>query len=435
MRRINKISLIILCLLCFSLSASEQPLTIPQLLDIAFKNNPQTKSVWWNAQRQAAAEGIAKSAYYPEVSLYGKAAHGYDYKYFNSNETVYTDFEAGLSLSYLLFDFGARDADCQAAVAALMAADWQYNWAMQKVIFEVLNSLYLYYSAQEILEARIASLEDLKSTFESVEELFRHGLRSISDMHTIKATTAEAEMELILQKSAVAIALDNLNLSLSLPINSQLLLAPLEDPPIDLRPYGDIAALVREAECQRADLQAKYAQLNEKEAVLNKEKASYYPKLSFDGNVGVQHYLRDRGQGQDYNVALSFKLPLYNGGKADARKRVALADIEAANFDIDQQRLAIAKEISVYNKQFEASQALFEVVKRYMLNAEQTFEGALERYKAGTISIFDLTAAQRLFAQARIKRAEAKSSWYRDFAGLSFSMGVILKRGNLCASF
>nr|MBA2728792.1 TolC family protein [Parachlamydiaceae bacterium] len=274
------------------------------------------------------------------------------------------------------------------------------------------------------------SLDDLKSTYESVEELYRNGLRCISDMYTIKANTAEAEMELILQRSAVSIALGNLNSYLGLPFDCQLLIAPLEEPPVDQVSCRDITALVCEAENKRADLQAKYALLNEKEAILKREKANYLPKLSVDGNAGVQHYLRaqDKPKGLDYNIALSFNAPLYTGGEAAARKRMAWADIQTVNYDIDQQRLAIVKEISIYHRQFEASQELFVLVKSYMENAEQTFDGALERYKAGTISIFDLTVAQRLLAQARIRRAEAKSSWYRDLAGLSYSMGVIAKK-------
>ncbi len=410
-----------------------QPLSLTQLIDKALSNNPQTKTVWWNARRQAAAQNVAESAYYPDISLRGKIAHGYDYQYTNGREVVYTDFEAGLSLSYMLLDFGFRDADTQAAIAALMSADWQFNWSMQKVIFEVLSSAYIYISAQEILTAREASLQDLQSTYEFVNDLFNCGLRSVSDLHAIRASISEAEMELILQKSAVSIAMGNLNTNLILPFDAPLFLHPLKDPSTDRPSISNIANMVRSAELQRADLQAKFADLNEKEAIRKRVGASYNPKVRLDADAGMQHYLHDKGKGLDYNVAINFSVPLYNGGKAEAMKQMAWADIQAASYDIDKTRLLIAKEIAIYNRQFEASQELFAVVVNYMQNAEDAFLGALERYKAGTISIFDLTIAQRHLAQARIRRADVKSSWYRDLAGLSFSMGVIANREKLCA--
>lgn len=408
-----------------SLQNPASAMSISQILDVALQNNPQTKTVWWNARRLAAAKGLERSAYYPDVAFRAKVAHGYDYQFTNGREVAYTDIEGGVILSYLLLDFGERDASSRAAAAALLAAEWQLNWTMQNVIFEVLNASYIYLCAQEILEAGEDSLKDLKESRGSVEELFRSGLRSVTDLYAIKATLAEAEMEIALQKSAVDIAKGNLNISMGLPFDSCCSLLPPADPPQQAAYLGALSNLIDHAEQGRADLQAKYAILAEKEALANKVFASFQPKLRFDGDVGCQRYCKDKSKGIDYNLALSFSIPLYNGGETTYRKRMSWADIQSENSDIEQHKFAIAKEIAVYDRQFKASQKLFDLVIDYMKNAEQAFEGALERYKAGTISIFDLTAAQKQLSQARMRRAEAKSSWYRNLAGLTFSLGVI----------
>ena len=59
-------------------------------------------------------------------------------------------------------------------------------------------------------------------------------------------------------------------------------------------------------------------------------------------------------------------------------------------------------------------------------NAIKTFNGVLDKYKAGTQSIFDLTAAQKQLADARLKNGDAKTRWYRSLAQLAYATGTIM---------
>src|SRR5262245_42836326 len=49
------------------------PLRLADAIDIALCNNPQTRLAWANAKAQAAAVGIARSAYLPDVNVTGTA--------------------------------------------------------------------------------------------------------------------------------------------------------------------------------------------------------------------------------------------------------------------------------------------------------------------------------------------------------------------------
>ncbi len=42
--------------------------TLPELVDIAERNNPETRAVWEQAKQRAAASGIARSALFPTVA-------------------------------------------------------------------------------------------------------------------------------------------------------------------------------------------------------------------------------------------------------------------------------------------------------------------------------------------------------------------------------
>ena len=115
-------------LISASLSAAptiDHPLTITELVDIALENNPSTQQAWWNANRAAAALGSAKSAYYPKVDVEGIAQNGRDFKFINGPDTDYTILGGDLVLSLMLYDYGARKANVNAAKMSLLAANWQ----------------------------------------------------------------------------------------------------------------------------------------------------------------------------------------------------------------------------------------------------------------------------------------------------------------------
>lgn len=92
-------------------------------MDVALVNNPTTR-VAWEDTRAAAEWAEAHGLYYPQI---GGAAQGA-----TPFKGQYSD--VGLSLNYLLFDFGGREAKIDAARLALINANWNQNWAIQNVL-------------------------------------------------------------------------------------------------------------------------------------------------------------------------------------------------------------------------------------------------------------------------------------------------------------
>jgi len=102
-------------------------LTLAQIVDQALCNNPQTAAAWANACAQAAQVGIARSEYLPAIGAIGAAtvtdsdgstrAAGAQ----SSGAGRSTQRSAGVTLSYLLYDFGARDAVLEGSLQTLAA--------------------------------------------------------------------------------------------------------------------------------------------------------------------------------------------------------------------------------------------------------------------------------------------------------------------------
>lgn len=407
---------------------SQCPLSIPQLIDIALQNNPETRTAWWYAQRAAASKGIAESSYYPSLYFDGSVWHGRDYKFPNGDETTYTSTKAAIALTYLLFDFGERSADNEAAKAALIAADWQSNWILQNLVLEVLNNAYAYLNAQEILISRQASLDDANATLEAVEELHRAGLRSITDVYTIRATVSDTQIGIARQQAEVDITQSRLAVSLGFDADSPIQVIPLPDPaslPQAQKCGTSVNDLIEIAHEQRADLMAKRADLAQKQSLQDKARAQYLPKLEFAGDGGIKKYFHDRSNGYEYNVGLNLICPLYTGGESTYQKKLADANMQMTLTELEKMELKIAQEVLMYSRRFQAAQEIVLLSCEYLENSIKSFQGTLDRYKAGTQSIFDLAIAQRVLAEARIKHGEAKTAWYRNLAELALAIGTI----------
>lgn len=402
------------------------PLSITELLDIALQNNPETQTAWWNAQRAAASVGIAKSAYYPTAYIHGTVAHGRDYKFINGQETTYTTGSGDLILNYLLYDFGERRAATDAAKAALCAANWQSDWTLQKVMYNVIHHTYAFLNAQEQLNSRLSSLHDATISLEAAQELHRVGLKSINDVYALKAAISDMQIAIALQKADVTIAKGKLAASMGLSVDTEILVADLPDPQVTKVVQEGVHNLIAAANQKRSDLMAKRAEVQQKEALRDKVSKSCRPKVGVNADTGYRRYFHDKSNGYNYNVGLYLDIPLFNGFEATYQNRVAYSDLQISETEMANLELEIALEVLTYSSWFAAAQDILQLAHENLQNSFKTFQGVLDKYKAGTQSIFDLTAAQKQLADARLKHGDAKTRWYRSLAQLAYATGSIM---------
>src|SRR6476646_3163811 len=145
-------------------------LTLGQLVDVALLNNPVTRESWHTARAAAAEVGSRRATYFPFVEADGvierqkSAAVGGQFTF------LQTTYGPAVAASWLLFDFGAREADVQEATRDLYAADWAHNAAIQNVVLNVAQEYYRYLNAKAQVVAREASLEEARRNLAAAEE-------------------------------------------------------------------------------------------------------------------------------------------------------------------------------------------------------------------------------------------------------------------------
>src|SRR3954454_15445683 len=104
------------------------PLELAQIIDLALSNNPATRTTWLEARLAEANLGSVRSAYLPTVDLGASLSRAH-----TTTGTATTLSGPNLSLDYLLFDFGGRNAAAEAARQTLSASGFTHNQTIQDV--------------------------------------------------------------------------------------------------------------------------------------------------------------------------------------------------------------------------------------------------------------------------------------------------------------
>lgn len=401
-------------------------MTLPELVDKALENNPTTKKAWWNAKRAISAKKSAENAYLPTLGLKADVTRGKEYKFINGPDTYFTELQANVIFSMLLFDFGERKAEIEATRFALEAAGWLSDQAIQAVMKDVLDGAYRLLEAEENYRALNESLKDARKVLHIAEERNQTGARPLSDVLLARTTLLDLELELASLESLIAINRGKLAILVGLAPSSPLEIASIEIASLPESTETQDFEIGKIASKTRADLLAQKAKTSELLAKMEKEAASFLPKLRLNGAVGPSAYVHDHTDDLPYSVNLELKAELFHGFDSIYRKHMAYTDVNVSIEEQAELELEIAQEIFEQNRTLSATQEILKFAKERLKNAESAYQATVEKYTSGyKIEYSEVFYATQELAKARIALSQAKIASHLSRAKLAYSLGTI----------
>jgi outer membrane protein len=399
--------------------------SLPDLVDLALRNSPQTRIAWAQARSAAADLGSKKGAYYPTIvgdvtstKTKGSAVGGL----FTFETATYNPF---LALNWVLFDFGGRKATVEEARQALIAADWSHNAAIQDVVLEVEQAYYQYLNARVLAEAEQAAVKEAEASLDAAEHRRAAGLSTIADV--LQAKTGLSQARLILQtvEGQIETIHGSLATAMGLPANTRFDVAI---PPFDLpaeQASVEVERAIQEAEARRPDLASARAAVLKAEAEVRVKAAQDRPTIAAGANGGRIFYNPFVIHQDTYSASLLVTIPIFNGMTYQYNLFRARADRDEAQARLETLHQSVVLQVwSSYYNHRTAGQRV-ETSRDLLSSARQSYEVVSARYQAGVGSILDLLTAQSQLESARAQEAQARTDWLMTLAQLAHDTGTL----------
>ncbi len=410
--------------------------SLVELVDIAQRNNKQTRIAWEQARQAAIGVGLSRAAYLPALTL--SALGGFRHETTPAaipQGYVASDTEAlfpTLAISYLLIDFGARRAALQAAREGSEAANVAFTGVHQQLILSVARAFLSLATADAEFDAARSALRNAQLLAAAAQSRLEHGEGTVTEAADTRSAEAQARFVIASAAATQQEARDALLEVLGLPPRTRLRIMSLDDRPVPRGMRNDLDGLMRDALRSRPDLLAALARLRGSEADTARARAALYPTISLNvktggdlGHIDVEGQSSHSFEQPEAGIYLDFEWSLFQGGakanqvrlaeSREAEQRAALQDAE----DQAMQQVALAyDELDSGFSQFDAATAQQQA-------ARTAFDANAEAFRHGEGTVTGAEAAATALDQADATLVRTHAQVLASAASLAFATGQL----------
>ncbi len=415
--------------------------SLAELIDIAEHNNPHTRVVWERAKQKADQLGIARSAYFPVLA--GVAAFG-DQRIINPfpkplapRGYVMVEIPAvvpEVTLEYLIFDFGKREAKVDAATAEKLAAGANFIQANQDVAFRVASSYYKLLTAQERLQAAQETLKTAQTTQDAAEVQLKNGRSTLPDVLNARAETSQAVFDMESANGDEKIARVALTEVIGVEPSPNITIEAQKSAPLPESLTMSIDALIDRAIADRPDLMAQAAEIRAANDAIRAAKAEYKPKIVLSGNAAQTSIWPTADFGELGNASqttwaatLGIEWRIFDGGARKNEVAIAESRKREAQDELTEKRDQATREVWTAYIAFRTALRKQQAAVALLDSANSSYSASLDAYKYGVKNLIDVVTAARQLAQARLSSVSARSQLLLEAVNLEFVTGNLLR--------
>jgi TolC family type I secretion outer membrane protein len=408
---------------CPDAQAYPASLSLADVVERALCNNPQTREAWANARFQAAQVGIGKSAYLPSLSVDASVSRNHINGGTGGGAASYNQQNLGASLSYLLYDFGARDAALENARQLLAALNATQDAAIQTVFLAGVQAYYQLFAARAAVDSAVEAEKSALESLNAAAARYSAGSGTPADKLQAQTAYSQAVLNRIQAEGDARNAQGILANAMGADADRTFQIVPptlLQAP--DAQFGRDIAGLIEQARHQRPDLAAAQAQVEAARANVEAARAAGMPAITLGASAGRSD-TSISGPGNTSSLGVSISFPLFSGYNTTYRVRAAREQVDLRLAQRDRTSQQIALDVwKAYQSVVTGNQAVKSSAD-LVASATHSAQVALGRFKAGAGNILDLLAAQSALASARLQNIQALYNWHIAKATLAQSLG------------
>ena len=421
----------------------ERPHSLAELIDIAQSNNPLTRTAWNTAREAALAAGIARSAYLPKLAATVVRGHldTHDRNAALGIDTTADGTISALSLVWLLFDFGERQALNNSATQGSVAANIAFTAAHQQVIYDVSIAFYIHSAAQARVDTAARSLQNARDVQLAAEERYGHDIGTVIEVAQARQATAQAQLLEVQAQGAAENAYLALISAMGISPLTKIRVADIADRKLPIATADSVERIVAEALGRRPDVLGAHAAQLAGEENVRAARAEFLPKFFVsataaynDGHLDVTAIPSIGEQLPTVNLSQSRRgvtlfagvtMPIYDGGTRAAVLRQAQAKADNAALALERTQEEAVRQIVAAENAVRTSLSAYDASTSLAAAAQTTFDAALGAYRSGVGSVTDVTLAETQLLQARNASTDAHSAALSAAATLALAAGAL----------
>jgi outer membrane protein len=414
---------------------------LPELIDLAQRNNPETRVAWERARQAAIGIGLAEGAYYPALAAAATGAVAHVPIPIPTTVTPGGVFTAdthfvipALSLEWLLLDFGRRRALADAARALTTEATAGFNAKHQQIVFDVTREFHALTAVRGKVAAGRASLTAARSLEDAATGRKEHGLATLPEVLQAQEETARATYDLedaeAVEHDARLALLETIGIRPGTPIE----IADVSQQPLPPALEETVDEAIDRALAQRPDLIARLASVRAKEAEVRGARADYWPRLAaraaVAGNIGELKVENSAYQGVhelQYDAGFRFEWALFDGFERRNKVRLAESMQQEAEDELEHAKDKAVREVWKAYDDTKVALAKNQAASALLAASEKAWAATLESYQHGLATFPDVRESERNLARARTLDQAARAEVLTRAAAFAFSTGDLAR--------
>lgn len=416
--------------------------SLAELIDIGQRNNIETRQAWNRAREAALSVGLVEATFLPVLSANVIAGHQRSSRpsplaNLGGGDRIRTSVEGvvpALTLGWLLFDFGRREALLEGAEHVSFASNVLFNAVHKKIIRDVTDQYYQYNTAMHRTQLAKEALRNFEAVEAAVSARLAAGVATRLDQVMAQQAVAQAKLYVVtsqgLEKNAYLTLLKVVGVN---PAEHMQITSSTEHRlPAPADPMTE--QVLQKAILGRDDVAAAYAALKAAEAGVKVAKADFMPSVFMGAVLAKNHSEFDvqdvpiplpglTNRSTSTGVLIGISMPIFDGGLRSALLSKAEIHRQEAENTLQALQRDALREIVAAETMLDSALQSYQTATELVKAAETAYDAALDAYQVGVGTITMATEAASAVLLAKQAQVDAHSASLIAAANLAFVMG------------
>jgi len=419
------------------------PITLSNAIEIALANNPELAALRCGVDAASAERDVAIGATLPRLSAQGAYDHYVDRhrlgppRYMGEPRT-YSDavFSSDLVVSMPLFTGGRLTSEIKAAEWLHAAAEHRLARSWHELVFNVSSMFYTILAQHHVIESLEFSQQALKEHRRRITELIQAAKAAKVDLLRTEVRIADLEQRLVCERNVLAIQGRVLTNLLGVKQEGPDSVSIVGELGIDKTIIADVDAAIIEAFGQREDYLVARAALEAQAKRVDAARAAHWPTLILQGSYGgrwavgnTEHPVDAKGKHRDSSTddvgsaAVALDVPIFEGGRINARIRREQASLAAARQRLRKLELQISLDVETASLNVSSSLQRVNATHKSIEQAGESLRIEREKYDFGKGAITDVLDAQSALLESQMNYYRALADYNTALAQFRLAVG------------